>query len=298
MHVWRAYLLVNLATLLWAGNIVLGRALRHAVGPWTLAAARAAVASVLFAVLVAKTGGRTAPASVRDRLMVVLMTLTGVVGFQVLHYAGLRYTTALNSGLVNAAGPLITLILARWFLGQPLARAQVLGALTSMVGVAVILSGGSWAALATLRFNPGDFLILVAVVMWALYSIAGRVVLRRHPTVWVTAASTMLAVPLLAAPAAWEWNLRPPVWSAGVAAAMLYIGAGPSFLAFLAWNEGVRRLGPGGAMAFYNTLPLYAGLLAAVSLRELPGPSQWVGGLLVVGGCLLAARGGGRRIPS
>jgi len=294
---WTDYLLVNAATMLWAGNVVLGRALRHDVGPWTLAGVRAAVASVLFAALLARQRPGRPRATPRDRLMVFLMALSGVVGFQVLFYSGLRLTTAINAGLVNATAPLITLVLARTVLRQPLARPQALGALVSLAGVAVILSGGSWATLAALRFNPGDLLVLAAVTLWAVYSVAGRQVLGRQPTVWVTATSTMLAVPLLAGPAALEWSSRAPNWSPGIVAAFLYIGAGPSFLAFLAWNEGVRRLGPNGAMAFYNTLPLYTGLLAAVSLAELPGLPQIVGGLLVVAGCLAAARSPSPRIP-
>ncbi len=219
----------------------------------------------------------------------VVMALTGVNGFQVLQYAGLRYTTAVNAGLVNASGPLITIILAKWILGQSLKRQQLLGALVSLAGVGVIISGGSLKMLAGLRFNPGDLLVLAAVVMWALYSITGRVLLTHHSTVRVTAVSTILGAAILAAPAAWEWSLTPPQWSPGLAVGLLYIGVGPSFLAFMAWNEGVRRLGANGAMAFFNTLPLYAAMVALPALHEIPGVIQWVGGLLVVGGCLLAA---------
>ncbi len=46
-----AYLLVNLSTLLWAGNITLGRALRGQVGPFTLTAARVTIAGLLFVLL-------------------------------------------------------------------------------------------------------------------------------------------------------------------------------------------------------------------------------------------------------
>ncbi|NOY44806.1 MAG: DMT family transporter [Deltaproteobacteria bacterium] len=294
---WTDYLFVNAATLLWAGNVVLGRALREAVGPWTLAAARGVIASVLFAALLWRRGGTHQPLRPADRWLVAAMAISGVVGFQVLLYAGLRSTTAVNAGLVNAAGPLATVLLARMLVGTPLARRHVVGAVVSLVGVAVILSQGSWETLARLRFNPGDVLVLGAVICWALYSIAGRKLLERHPTVWVTATSTVLGALVLVGPAGWEWTRTPPAWSPGVAAALLYIGAGPSFLAFLAWNEGVRRLGPSGAMAFYNTLPLYAGLVAAVALGELPGPAQWAGGILVVGGCLLAAAGSDRVRP-
>ena len=35
----------------------------------------------------------------------------------------------------------------------------------------------------------------------------------------------------------------------------------PGWVAYLAWNEGVRRVGPGKATAFYNMLPVYGTLL-------------------------------------
>ncbi len=288
-----AYLLVNAATALWAGNVVLGRALRHSVGPWTLAGLRAVVASAVFAVLLRRLGRSGRPWTWTDRALVAAMAVTGVVGFQVLQYAGLRQTTALNAGLVNALAPVLTLLVARAATGAPWRPGQVVGAVGSLAGVAVILSGGSWLALRTLRLNPGDVLVLAAALCWVLYSVAGRAVLARHDTVRVTALSTLAAVPALAVPAGVEWAAAPPAVSPAVAAAVLYIGIGPSLLAFLAWNEGVRRLGPNGAMAFYNTLPLYAGLLAGAFLGEWPGGYQLGGGALVVAGCLVAARASG-----
>lgn len=286
-----AYLLVNAATLLWAGNVVLGRALRESVGPWTLAALRAAAASVLFAGLLRWPARREPTAAGRrEWLLVLSMAAAGVVGFQVLMYTALRTTTAVNAALVNGAGPLVTLGLSWVLLGQPLGSTQALGAALSLGGVAAVLSGGSWSALTALRFGAGDLIALAAVFLWSLYSIASRLASRSQSTVWVTAWSTLAAVPLLAVPAAVESYASPPTAQWGLAAAVLYIAVGPSFLAFLAWNEGVRRVGTNGAMAFYNTLPLYASLLSAVALGEAPGPAQMAGGALIVGGCLLATR--------
>jgi drug/metabolite transporter (DMT)-like permease len=70
---------------------------------------------------------------------------------------------------------------------------------------------------------------------------------------------------------------------------MLYIGVFPAFIAFLAWNEGVRRTGPSGAMAFYNMLPVYGALLGALFLGEMLNPGQLAGGVLVIGGGLIGA---------
>jgi drug/metabolite transporter (DMT)-like permease len=63
-------------------------------------------------------------------------------------------------------------------------------------------------------------------------------------------------------------------------------------MGFLAWNAGVRRLGPSGAMVFYNTLPLYGTLLGVLFLGESIGPTHLLGGGLIVAGGLWAARGG------
>lgn len=287
----RAYLLVNAATLLWAGNVVLGRALRDAVGPWTLAALRAAVAAVPFLLLLARSP-RQGPAAPRDWATAALMTLTGVVGFQVLLYSGLRHTTALNAAVVNATGPLVTILLACLLGAHSLRAGQVVGAAASLAGVAVVVSHGSWETLRSLHWNPGDLLVLAAVFLWAAYSVLGRALLARRSTVWVTAVTTLGALPVLAGPALWESWARAPALEGSLILAVLYIGLGPSFLAFLAWNQGVRRLGAAGAMAYYNTLPVYAGLLGAATLGEWPAAYQVWGTALVLAGCVLAARSG------
>ena len=70
--------------------------------------------------------------------------------------------------------------------------------------------------------------------------------------------------------------------------AAIYIGVFASVVAYLAWNEGVRRVGPGKATAFYNMLPVYGTLLGVFFLHEPFGPAQLVGGALIIGGSLLA----------
>jgi len=284
------YVLVNLATLLWAGNVVLGRALHQQIGPWSLACVRALVASCLFALLLWRRGDPVPVPTRRDGLLLLGMALSGVVLFQGLLYAGLHHTTAVNAGVINGAGPLLTVFLARGLLGDPVRPLHVAGAALSLVGVAVVVGGGSLGNLWRTGPNPGDLLVLTAVTLWGVYSVLGRLLLARRGTLWVTGLSTALAVPLLLVPAGIEVSLTAPAVDTRLVAALLYIGVGPSFVAFLSWNEGVRRLGPGGAMSFYNTLPLYIGLLSWLALGETPGLSQWLGGGLVVGGCLMASQ--------
>lgn len=286
-HIAFAYLLVNLATLLWAGNITLGRILAGQVGPLTLTAARVTIAGLLFALLLRRlSSAERRPGA--DWPLLIGMALTGVFGFPVLLYFALRFTTASNASLINGAGPLVTALLAGWLLRERLHVHQAAGAVLSLAGVFLII-GGDMALARGGGPNLGDLIMLFNVVLWGLYSVMSRVVTRRRSTVSATAFSTWAALPLLWPLALGEWRQTPPTISPALIAAVIFIGIFPAFLAFLAWNEGVRRAGPSGAMAFYNMLPVYGALLGAIFLGERPGVGQIMGGALVIAGGLIGA---------
>ncbi len=292
-----AYLLVNLATLLWAGNITLGRALAGQVGPLRLTAARVTIAGLLFVLLFARrsaVGGQSGgglPAAERrlgrDWPLLLGMALTGVLGFPVLLYLALQYTTASNASLINGAGPLMTALLAAWLLREKLHANQIAGALVSLAGVAFIIGGNGFGANRGSAPNIGDLIMVVNVALWGLYSVMGRVATRRRSTVSATAFSTWLALPFLWPLALLESRQAPLPLTGELLLAMLFIGVFPAFVSFLAWNEGIRRVGPTRAMAFYNMLPVFGAVLGALFLDEMLGVAQIAGGALVIGGGLI-----------
>ena len=278
-----AFLLVNLVTLIWASNITLGRALRADIGPVLLTFFRVLIASLVFAFVLRRDLGLRL---FRGWPILVAMAVTGIAGFPVILYWSVQYTTAVNAGFITAVTPLLTLPVAALLLGDRINARQALGMVVSLLGVALIVGVGALAV----GVNFGDLLSLFDALVWAFYSVIGRLAMRTRSALAATGAAFMLAVPILVVPAAWEWTRQPPTWTPTLALTVLYIGVFPGALALLAWNSGIRRLGPGRAMAFYNTLPLYVAILAVVFLSE---PLRWtslVGGALVIGGGLFAAR--------
>ena len=282
--------LVNLATVTWATNIALGRWLRADIGPLTLAASRFLIASLIYALLLWRR-----PAEERrlgkDRWLVLGMALSGVTLFAPMLYLGLRYTTTANATLINGLGPLITGLLATLMIQEPMSRRQVVGAIASLLGIVVLLSGGSPAFWQGARVNIGDLIILGAVALWGLYSVLGRRVMRHRSALSATAFSSFLGLPPLLLAAVWELQRIPIQPRPELIVAILYIGIAPTVIGFLAWNAGVRRLSASGAMVFYNTLPLYGALLGTLVLGEALGPSYLVSFALIIGGGLWAARG-------
>jgi len=284
----RGIALVNVATCAWATNIIIGRYLRGQIGPLTLTAARYAVAAAVFALIL-----RTRPSGERkpggDVKLLAVMALTGVVLFAPALYFGLRFTTAVNGTLINGLGPLLTALFAAWLIKEPFSGRQVIGSLAALAGVAILLSGSGRAGTGGAIINPGDLLIVLAVLFWALYSVAVRKVVKHRSPLSATALSMFMGLPVLIVAAVIETMAAPVAWTPGLVAIIVYLGLVPAALGFLSWNAGIKYLGAGGAMVFYNTLPLYGALFGFLFLGETLGPAHIAGGVLILSGGLVAA---------
>jgi drug/metabolite transporter (DMT)-like permease len=282
-------LLLSGAALLWAGNVVLGRAMRGHIPPVGLAFWRWTLAlSVLLALYGSRLVAQRAPLLAGWKV-VALLGILGVGNFNLFLYLGLQHTTATNALLLNAAAPAFIVALSFLFgLGRPTVRLLLAVAL-SLAGVAVILSQGRARALLDLRFNPGDLWVLAAVLSWSVYT----VVLSRRPSgvepmVFLTAL-VMVGVAWIAPFYAWE-NARGLHVSFDLvtAGSVLYVGVFASLVAYAFWNAGVVQAGASRAGVFLNLMPAFGTLLAVVLLGEPFHLFQAAGIGLIVAGVTLA----------
>jgi drug/metabolite transporter (DMT)-like permease len=290
VRIW-GVILVNLATIAWATNAVLGRWLRADVGPLTLTALRFTVATAFFSIMLQ----RRPPYERRygkDKWWILAMGLAGVVCFSPLLYLGLRYSTAVNCSLIQGFSPLITALIAGLIIQEPVSRRQMVGAVLGLIGVMGLISGGSLTFLLHLHFNPGDLILLAAAVVWAFYSVFGRRVMRHRSPVAAVALSSFLGLPLLAAAAVFELAYIPLNLRMETIAAIVHICIVPTIAGYWSWNRAVQALGAGGAMVFYNTLPLYGAVLGSVLLGEPLQAVHMIFGGLIIGGGLWATLGG------
>ncbi len=292
---WQPYLLLGLANLFWAGNWVLGRALREAFGPitlnfwrWTIAAA------VLLPFAWPQLVGK-GPVLRRNAALLAALVITGVVLFQSLVYLGLRSTTTVNAVLLNCTLPLF-MLLCSWVLERERATpGQVIGMLISFVGVAVILVRGELGDLLELRFHAGDAWILLAMPMWGIYS----VLLKRWPReVWGTGFLLVLSLgglPLLLTGAAVEMaGAAPTHLTPAALAGVVYVGLFASVGAFICWNRGVAAVGANAAGFSVPLLPAFGTVLAIVFLGEELRAFHLVGIATIMAGIFVATRPGAR----
>ncbi|MFO1413184.1 MAG: DMT family transporter [Burkholderiales bacterium] len=293
-----AYL--TLPPLLWASNAIVGRLSVSGgaplVSPLMLNCVRWAVMLLLLAPIVwvsaRRTPGAPSLAAVvrRDWRIFLAFGVLAVASYNSLQYMALKTSSAINVTLIAASGPLFSLVLGRLFFGENAHVRAWLGAALSLAGVVVVLTEGEAARLAGLRFVPGDLLMIVATVVWSLYSW----LLRRHrPDLPVlaflllqTGFGVVIAVPLVGA----EWLAGDfvLVLSAATLAVVLWVATGPSFVAYWCWDRGVAEAGPLLPMFFANLTPFFAALMSAALLREPPHAFHGLAFLLIVGGIVVA----------
>ena len=170
-HAWLAnqpYLLLSITALCWAGNAIVGRLAAGHIPPVTLAFLRWLFAFLLILPLAWKHLLRDWSA-IRARIGVMLtLSITGMGIFNVLQYWALEHTQALNTLLLQSAGPLIVAIWSLILLRVRLTLAQAIGILVSLSGVLVILTRGDVTSLGTIHFNEGDLIFIVAMVIFGL----------------------------------------------------------------------------------------------------------------------------------
>jgi drug/metabolite transporter (DMT)-like permease len=286
-----AYLLLCLTMLFWAGNWVIGRALRDAVEPVALNLARWVIAVVVLAPFALPALRGKGAVIRRHAGILALLSLTGVALFHAMVYVGLKTTTTVNAILLNSSLPLFILACS-WILEREKSTLrQVGGVLLSFAGILVILSRGDLEGLRQFDVHAGDLWILVAMPIWGVYSVLLK---RRPPELGGVSLLFVLAlggVLLLAPAAALEAAYAPPRWLSGEAAAgVLYIGLFASVLAFICWNKGVAIVGANAAGFTLHLLPVFGTLLAIAFLGESFQPFHAAGIATILAGVLVATR--------
>jgi drug/metabolite transporter (DMT)-like permease len=296
------------AMAIWSTNFVIGRELRDALTPGTIAAFRALVAGVPMGLWILLThrlpngaagtsGGRWVPLR-RDLLGPLIgLGLLGIVTSQYMTYLALHWSLATNVIILNAASPLVTATIAVAVGAAPFSPGLFRGLMISVAGALLVTAfgaspaaGGLTAAFPRLQADPGALLVIATMVTWGFYNLGvQRMSLSLSPLV-VTSGAMLAGSPFLVAVVAIE---HPPhVWAAIGAhlPILVYLAIGPSAIAYACWSAAVRDLGADYAMLFNNLLPVFGMVLGGLVLHEPVTLIQVSSSGLIIAGILVAFR--------
>lgn len=286
-----AYLLLTMVAVFWAGNQVLGRAAAGEIPPVALSFLRWTLATLIVLPFALPYLMRDWPVLREKWLFVGFLGVIGGGAFNTLQYIGLNYTTALNSLILNSAGPILIAVACVLIFKDRLTVAQIAGTIISMAGALVVVSRGEPETLLTLTLNKGDLLILFAMTITAIYT----AYLRLRPAIhWITflfcmfLASGLFNLPIvLVEMFVYGKYVQPTLFTF---LAIAYVSIFPSILAYLCFTRGVELIGGVRAGIFMHLIPLFGALMAIVLLGEPLATFHVVGFILIIAGVALTSR--------
>ncbi|MHC3909910.1 DMT family transporter [Achromobacter marplatensis] len=285
-HIPARYLLFPLlAALIWSVNMIVTKMAAGVISPAVIGFYRWAIAGAVL------TPFALPGVWAQRRLIVPYLPKFAVLGglgmalYQGLAYVAASSTTATNMGIITAMIPLLTIAVGTVVLRQRPTLMAMVGGLVSLAGLALLIGEGDPARLLSVGANPGDLLMGLAALAYALYG----VLLRRWglpvgpwQSLYVQVAfGVLFQLPafLMAAPSPLNAENVPLV---------LYAAIFPSLFAPFLWMQGVKHLGPNRASIFLNLMPVGTVAIASVFLDEKPHVFHIVGGAMALAGVMLA----------
>lgn len=284
------YLLLSITALCWAGNAIVGRLAAGHIAPVTLSFLRWSLAFLIILPFAWKHLQRDWPA-IRSRLgTMIVLSVTGIGAFNTLQYWALEHTQALNTLLLQSAGPLFVAIWSLALLGVRLTLAQAGGIVVSLAGVLVILLHGDLTTLKNIEFNKGDIIFTVALAIFGLYSVLTLKKPQIHGLSFVAftfGCGAACLIPLLV-----RELLTRPVMQLDTTnlLTLFYVAVFPSTIAYLCFNRGVQLIGANRAAPFFHVVPVFGSAMAIVFLDERPQLFHIIGFALVLTGVFVASR--------
>jgi drug/metabolite transporter (DMT)-like permease len=273
-----------LTLLMWASAFVVIRSAGRHLSPGPLALSRILIGSVALGIVMLVRRQR-----VPGRGAFVRAAIAGVLWFGAYMMslnAAERWVDAGTSALLVNTGPLLIALLAGWLLHEGFPRALLGGCLVALAGtglIALSVSGhGSHELL-------GAGLCLVAALSYALAMVVQKPALRvagALPVTWV-ACTTGAVVLLEFAPQSVHQLTHA---SAATLANAVYLGLGPTAIAFLLWAYVLARMDAGRLGATTYVVPPLVVVISWIALDQTPPLLAIPGGLLCLAGVAIARR--------
>jgi len=292
---YRAYFDLSAAMIIVGSSVVVGKLVVTDFPIFMALTVRFAIALPLLLFISHRRGILALP-SVRVLAQVFLQALTGVFLFNVLLLAGLRFTTAAQTGLLGSTTPALIAIMGWLLLRERITRHEWLGVALSVGGIVVVntigVEGGLALNASTLL---GNGLVLGAFACEALFTVFRRTSQDISPLLgatWVTGFGLLLCLPVGIVQIV-RFDLQSI--TAGQILVLLYYGVFVSALAYFLWFRGLENASTGAAGILSAMLPISAVGLSAVILGESLTPVHLLGLVLVLGAVAVMTLGSSKQ---
>jgi len=286
----RIYLLLTLCVLFWSGNFIVGRDINTTIDPVQLAFFRWISVAFFLIPFVIKDFKNIILIFKQNFIILNLLAILSVTGYNTLLYHGLQTTQATNALLLNSIVPVEILLLSFFILQIKIVFKQFIGILLSLCGVVFLVVKGDISLLKTLEFNTGDLWILGAGLTWALYSVLMKFKPKGLSILSFLSLLTYIGLfwlylVYIASGYSFEDDITLMQDNYLI---IIYISVFTSILSYIFWNLGVEKIGANQTGQFTHLMPLFGSILAYIFLGEVLHLYHLVGAVIIIVGIYLS----------
>ncbi len=281
---------LTMAMWMWAGHTIAARLSVGEMSPMVMMGFRWMACLAILTFVFRKQMVTEWP-RVRARLgWVAAMGGLGMAGFTFFFILAAQYTTAINLGITQSSVPMIVMLMSLAAFGTRIGMVQLVGLLVSFVGVLVLVTTGSLEVLASLTFNRGDLLMLVACVCYAGYTVGLSRRIDMPPALMLAffAVPATLVFVLCMGVEYWRGDMLLP----GIKGLFIvaYCAIFPSMLAQIFFMRGVELAGANRSGFYLNLIPVFSAIMGVIFLAESLYLYHAASLAMVLGGIYLAER--------
>lgn len=281
------YLTLTLSAIFWGANFNAGKIAIEIMSPTQVAAWRFIIAGVVILALY-WVKERPTWASIKPyALIYLIMGIIGIFLMNIFLFKGLAVTSPINTSLITATNPLLTICLSVFLLKEKISFRQLEGIVISFMGVLLVLTNGSLTKLELI--TKGDLYVLLATTLWALYGILGKKYAGNGSPLATTAITMAVGALFFLPYSSFSTGEATSTKVMEAWLAVIFMALFCSVLAYLWWNQGISRIGANKTSLFFNIVPISTMAISALSGESI-GMAQFVGALVTISGIIWSTR--------
>lgn len=275
-----------ITVIVWGSTFITTKMLLTDFTPVQIMLCRFAIAYVVLWLIQPKLQ-KTKP---KDELLFLIMSVFGCTVYFITENTALEYTLASNVSIIVSSAPIITAILAHFFIkGEKFTKNTAFGFIVAFAGVVLVVFNGQFV----LKLNPaGDMLSLGAAVSWAVYSVVLKSCVDRFDSVMLTRKLmfygfiTAFPIALIQGDAMHFESFKKP----DMLFCILFLGVIGSGICYVLWNKAISRLGVVTTNNYIYINPFVTLVTAGIFLKEPITLMGVVGAVLIVFGVVLSSK--------
>ncbi|MNX07836.1 putative DMT superfamily transporter inner membrane protein [compost metagenome] len=288
----KAYIAMAVAMFTVGSSIVVGKWVTLIFPVFLASLLRFGLASVLLILILLIIEG-IPKVTGRELLLLLLQSLTGIFLFNICLLIGLRWTPAVEGGIITSTTPLVISVLSVILFKDKIPMRAWSGVLLAVIGIVIIrlLDAPSSSAESGGFSWPGYALLGIAVISEALFTLIGkRLSGRLSPlaiTTYVTIWGFVLFLPAgLYQAASFDFSIP----SNGDWLCLIYLAVIVTVIGFVLWYYGVSAVSTSTSASFTGIIAVSSLVLSSLLLHEPMGWNHLIGMAIVIGAVILSAR--------